>query len=137
MVDIMTYPRARQSRKILVASIGVATMSYVISCGGSFNTPAEGGAGEGGVDGKGDTMEPGDGGGDVIPSGDGSSDHPTIDESPVANLVVADVVSDVKPPKDATTDTIDDFPVANLVAIPDVTTVDEFPVANLVVTPDF
>jgi len=135
--------RARTSRKILVASMGVATVSYVISCGGAFTS-----------------------------NEDGGSDANTVDEHPVANLAVRDATpidhmmtneggSDGEPPADSKPDTIDDFPVANLVAVDvlppkdvgpplDVTppkdvsppkdakvkdTIDEFPVANLVVHP--
>jgi hypothetical protein len=100
--------RPRQSRKILVASIGVATMSYVIACGGT------------------ETGSGGDSG------GDGAAADRTVTDAPVGNLAAPDVNSD------RAADTFDDTPVANLVALPDAShdTMDEFPVANLVAVPD-
>jgi hypothetical protein len=92
-------PRRRPGRKILVATIGVATLNYVaVSCGGSSST----------------------GSGTDAAMGDTGSDH--IDEVPVANLVAIppDAIEEfpvanlVAIPPDA----LDDFPVANLVAPP-------------------
>jgi hypothetical protein len=100
--------RARPGRKILIASIGVATLNYVaLSCGGkttgsSFN----------------------------VDSGDSTG---TADTGSDQFLSVGNFVAP-QPPSDATTDAIDDFPVANLVAIPP-DAIDDFPVANLVAPP--
>jgi hypothetical protein len=85
----------RTSRKILIASMGVASMTYAIACGG--------------------TSTSGDGGPDGTASDTGHPDRhttDTIDEIPVANLVAH--------PPDASSDTptVDEFPVANLVAHP-------------------
>jgi hypothetical protein len=133
--------RPRTSRKILVASVGVATMSYVISCGGTASDIGEGGPDGSAIDAPnvgnevGNFLEAGSDGETV--EGGGTDGMPgdatlrdTIDEFPVANLVAVDVgtkdapmdvtpPTDVTPPKDAKTkDTIDDFPVANLVVHP-------------------
>ena len=86
----MTAPRPRVARKVLIASMGVATMTYVISCGSSGTT----GHGDGGPDAKADAR-------DEFPVGNlaprdagptdhaAPTDHATIDEFPVANLVVS------------------------------------------------
>jgi hypothetical protein len=91
--------RRRPGRKILIASIGVATLNYVaVSCGGSSST------GSGGDAAMGDT---GSDRVDDVPVANLVAIPPdAIDEFPVANLVAV-------PP-----DVIEDFPVANLVAIP-------------------
>lgn len=85
-------PRPRKGRKLLVASLGVATMTYVgVQCGGSTSN----GGGE-----KTDAKS------------EATAD--AVDDFPVANLVA--------PPydaKDDVADAQDDFPVANLVPPPD------------------
>jgi len=127
-------PRPRHARKILVASMGVATMTYVIACGSSTSESSDGGN-EGAStfdDGpvanlvaRPDTGIPHDGSGDTS-SDAGSGDTGAPDGG--KDVTVSDTAS------------MDDFPVANLVAFPDVgisdvATVDEFPVANLVAIP--
>ena len=85
-----TPPRPRVARKLLVASVGVATMAYVgASCGGTTEGPS--------------------GGADAA-----TADH--VDDFPVANLVAppTDAHDDT-----SAADALDDFPVANLVAPPD------------------
>jgi hypothetical protein len=103
--------RPHHGRKLLVASIGVATLNYVgLQCGGSTTTSNETEAG---------------------------SD--AVSEFPVGNLAPAphdapsgaDAVSGHADARDA----IDDFPVANLVAFPP-DAIDDFPVANLVAFPE-
>jgi hypothetical protein len=100
-------PRPRVGRKVLIASIGVATLNYAgISCGGAETSgnlappPADGAADQG--------------------VADATHGHDAVDDFPVANLV-------------AMPDVIEDRPVANLAAPPDV--IDDFPVANLVAPP--
>jgi hypothetical protein len=100
----MPLPR-RHGRKILVASLGVATMHYVISCGSSTTTSE----GDGGGDGSALDSPVGN----LGPTPDAHTND-TIDETPVANLVAADVSHDTN-----STDTIDETPVANLVVAPD------------------
>jgi hypothetical protein len=97
-------PKTRAARKILVASMGVATATFAAtSCG---NTSV------------GNLVAHFDGG----PQDGAKSD--TVDEFPMANLAVpVDVRTDTGSSGDApadggTKDTIDDFPVANLVAHP-------------------
>jgi hypothetical protein len=94
-------PKRRVGRKLLVASIGVATMTYVgVNCGGS-------------------TTNDGTDQADATP--DTSAD--AVDDFPVANLVAPplDGANDAQAdaPEDAPADAIDDFPVANLVPPPD------------------
>jgi hypothetical protein len=89
-------PRPRVARKLLVASFGVATMSYVASCGSTTTTAT----GDGGAQ---------DGPAQDALAQDGKQPD-VIDDFPVANLVAPDT---------GFQDTIDDFPVANLVAQPD------------------
>lgn len=90
------------ARKLLVASIGVATMTYVATtsllgaCGSSGKTSGgDSGAGDGQV-----------------------SDAPQMDDFPVANLAV---MPDSSGMQDSPNDTLqmDDFPVANLAVGPD------------------
>lgn len=117
MVPPAAPPPTRKGRKLLVASIGVATMAYVgANCGGSENVVANLLAPP--VDASKDTANPVK---DAAPD--------LVDDFPVANLVA--------PPVDARAiDVVEDFPVANLVAPPvdakvfDV--VEDFPIANLV-----
>jgi len=97
--------RPRQSRKILVASIGVATMSYVIACGGT-ETSSGGDSGTDGATADRTTTDAPVGNLGVMPE----AGTDTIDETPVANLVAL---------PDAPNDTMDEFPVANLVVAPD------------------
>jgi hypothetical protein len=86
-------PRPRVGRKILIASIGVATLNYAgISCGGGETA--------GNL-----APPPNDGAADRAVA-DSPHGHDAVDDFPVANLVA--------PPPDA----MDDFPVANLVAPP-------------------
>lgn len=102
-------PRTRTPRKILVASLGVATMTYVMaSCGG----------GEVVANLVGPTPESG--------PPDGKAD--TRDEFPVANLVAIPMDAPADVTKDAVGDTRGDSPR-------DAFTIDEFPVANLVAIP--
>jgi hypothetical protein len=124
-------PRRRTGRKILIASIGVATLNYVgVSCGGDITIPGRGIV-------FGNLVPPpvGDAAadqqtGDVAPPPE-TGGHDAIEDGPVANLAV-------RP------DAIDDVPVANLVAPPDAVeespvaprdAFDDFPVANLVAPP--
>jgi hypothetical protein len=112
--------RTRTTKKLLVASIGVATVSYVaLSCGGNevvANLVAQAA--------------------DTGP-GDAPSDRKPLDEFPVANLVAflpdsaADAAGDVAPqgPDDSSADAPQDVKLDRL-------TIDEFPVANLVARPD-
>lgn len=88
-------PRPHHGRKLLVASIGVATLNYVgVHCGGTTTTGGDHSDGGGVVDGPvGNLAAP-----DVV------------EDFPVANLVAF---------PDAVADVVDDFPVANLVAFPD------------------
>jgi hypothetical protein len=89
--------RRRPGRKILIASIGVATLNYVaVSCGGTSSTGS-------GMDAATRDTSSID---DVPVANLVAVPHDAIDDFPVANLVAV-------PP-----DVIDDFPVANLVAIP-------------------
>jgi len=109
MTDIMSPPRPRTARKVLVASMGVASMTYVISCGGATTTGEDGGP-----DAKIDTSDESFVGN--LAGEGGIADHATIDEQPVGNLGVLDTGL----PHDATVkDTLDEFPVANLVVSPD------------------
>jgi hypothetical protein len=86
-------PRPRVGRKILIASIGVATLNYAgISCGGSETS--------GNL-----APPPADGAADHAVA-DATHGHDAIEDFPVANLVAM-------PP-----DAFDDMPVANLVAPP-------------------
>ena len=86
-----------QSRKLLIASIGVASMTYVAttslvtSCGGSTAASSQKDSGKG---------------------SDAAGGADAIDDFPVANLAVM---------PDAPNDSlqIDDFPVANLAVMPD------------------
>ena len=108
--------RARTSRKILVASMGVATMTYIVACGGNTESTGDGG-----------------------PAGDGPLDHATIDEFPAGNLVAR---PDTGAPDDAASDGPTDGPGdvevmdvnAKDMSVPD--TIDEFPIGNLVARPD-
>ncbi len=92
----MRPPARVKPRKLLIASIGVASMTYVATtsliaaCGGSSSP--------GGTD-----------------SGKGGD---AVEDFPVANLVAP---MDSRAPGDSPNDSvqIDDFPVANLVAMPD------------------
>jgi hypothetical protein len=91
--------RRVHGRKLLIASIGVATLNYVgVSCGGNETS------------GNLAPPPPTDASRDVA-AHDGPSDSQTIDDFPVANLAA---MPDVSP-----ADVLDDFPVANLVAMPD------------------
>ena len=94
------------ARKLLVASIGVATMTYVATtsllgaCGSSGKT--------------------GGSGGDSGNTGDGQmSDSPMVEEGPVANLAVMPDSSGMQPDSPSDVMQVDDFPVANLAAMPD------------------
>ncbi len=93
----MQRPVPVKSRKLLVASLGVATMTYVAT---TTLLPAcsSSSSGSGTVD-----------------SGHASD---AIDDFPVANLAV---MPDTGMSEDAPTDSlqIDDFPVANLAVVPD------------------
>jgi hypothetical protein len=88
----MRRPTPARPRKLLVASIGVATMTYVATtsfvsaCGGS-TTPG--------------------------PS-DSGKQQDAVEDFPVANLAV---IPDAHGPNDAMQ--FDDFPVANLAVMPD------------------
>jgi hypothetical protein len=97
MIPAMSTPFGR---KLLVASIGVATVSYV-ACSNGDNTQNTGDAGK-------------DSGKDTAGQVDAPMDNQAMD-APVANLVAP-------PPPDANGDTTDsevfDAPVANLVAPP-------------------
>ncbi len=90
-------------RKLLVASIGVATMTYVATTSllGACSSSGKTGAGDSGA-------------------GDGQqvSDAPQMDDFPVANLAV---MPDSSGMQDSPNDTLqmDDFPVANLAVVPD------------------
>jgi hypothetical protein len=92
--------RPHHGRKLLIASIGVATLNYVgIQCGGSASP------------GSGNLVPPPDGSSSSSSSGgsSGGADahtHDAIDDFPVANLV-------------ALPDAVEELPVANLVAFPD------------------
>jgi hypothetical protein len=87
-------PRPRVGRKILIASIGVATLNYAgISCGGGETT--------GNLVGP---PPPNDGAADQAVA-DSSHGTDAVEDRPVANLAVIP-------------DVLDDFPVANLVAMP-------------------
>jgi hypothetical protein len=94
--------RSRPGRKILIASIGVATLNYVgVACGGSESGGAKD-AGSDQLQTTGNLAPP--------PPVDATTDQTGLDvieEFPVANLVAI-------PPGDA----MDEFPVANLVAPP-------------------
>jgi hypothetical protein len=107
-------PRPRVGRKILIASIGVATLNYAgVSCGGSEVAPPGPGV-DSGADQAADQAAADQAAADSTRGPD------VIDDFPVANLV-------------ATPDVIEDRPVANLAVIPDA--FDDFPVANLVAPP--
>lgn len=97
--------RIRTSRKILVASLGVASVTYIVACGGQATT----GGLEGGVQAEAT---------DEFPVGNLAGSDATlrdvVDEHPVGNLGVP---IDAAGPSDHTT--IDEFPVANLVVVPD------------------
>jgi hypothetical protein len=105
-------PRPLVSSKILVASIGVGTMTYVLSCAQSAVANL--------------AFVPYDGSSDANPSDSMPADIFTTDEFPVANLVA--VPPDARsndapsggPPSDSSSDapTFDESPVANLVAHP-------------------
>ncbi len=88
--------KPRVGKKVLVASVGVATMTYVAACGSTVITGEDGGADA---------------------AAEGSPDSGA--ETPVGNLALPDAHSTDSPSEHATTDTIDEFPVANLVANPD------------------
>jgi len=94
------HPSPHKSRKLLVASLGVATMTYVAT---TTLLPACGGTTKGSAFGAGDSGE--------------SSDVTVMDESPVGNLMGPQIDA----PDDTPTDSlqIDDFPVANLAVMPD------------------
>ena len=83
------------ARKLLVASIGVATMTYVATT--SLVTSCSSSSTQGKID-------------------SGTSD--AVDDYPVANLAV---MPDSSGMQDSPSDTlqVDDFPVANLAVIPD------------------
>jgi hypothetical protein len=93
----MQRPAPTKSRKLLVASLGVASMTYVATtallpaCGGSTRSSAFGNGG--------------DDSGEV-------NDSTATDDYPMGNLAI---------PQDAPSDAlqIDDFPVANLAVMPD------------------
>jgi hypothetical protein len=84
-------PRRPFGRKLLVASIGVATLNYVgVNCGGATTT------------------------------GPGNGDGGPVADSPIGNLVGRDAPEDFPVANlVAFPDAIDDLPVANLVAFPD------------------
>jgi hypothetical protein len=83
-------------RKLLIASIGVATLNYVgVHCGGSTQPQQP----------VGNLAPPGDASSSSGAVHDGGSKD-AIEDFPVANLV-------------AFPDAVDDFPVANLVAAPE------------------
>jgi hypothetical protein len=85
-------PRPHHGRKLLVASIGVATLNYVgVQCGGTTTTSANQ-----------------DAGGDAV------------SDSPIGNLAARDVVEDFPVANlVALPDVVEELPVANLVAFPD------------------
>jgi hypothetical protein len=102
--------RDRPGRKVLIASIGVATLNYVaVSCGGNTSL------------------------GSSFDSG-GSTDTGTLLDTGIDQFQVVGNFAPPPPPSDATADAIDDFAVDNLLASPP-DAIDEFPVANLVVPP--
>jgi hypothetical protein len=93
-------PKHRKARKLLVASLGVATMTYVgVQCGGSTDDSSDGGVVQPGADAKKDGV---------------SAD--AVDDFPVANLVAPPV--DAANDKEDVADAQDDLPVANLVPPP-------------------
>jgi hypothetical protein len=119
MTEVMKVRRPRSSRKVLVASMGVATVTYAIACGNSIVNPGDGGT-DGGADDKYCPVTVSDvclevnigefvgnlAGGDVgVPSEAGTEGG--VGDAPTDSTV-----------KDTAPDTIDDFPVANLVAHP-------------------
>ncbi len=87
-----------------MASLGVATVTYIVACGGQAST----GGLEGGVQAEAT---------DEFPVGNLAGRDATVpdvvDEHPVGNLGVP---VDAGPPDNTT---IDEFPVANLVVVPD------------------
>jgi hypothetical protein len=88
MIRLMP-PHPRVARKLLIASIGVATMSYVATaCSSSSSTGPAADAGKGDV----------------------------VDDFPVANLAQ---FPDSQMRDTSAPDVMDDFPVANLVVMPD------------------
>jgi hypothetical protein len=88
-------PRRHHGRKLLVASIGVATLNYVgVHCGGTTTTSPS-------ADGGPVADSPV---GNLAARDTGSQD--AIEDFPVANLV-------------AFPDAVEELPVANLVAFPD------------------
>jgi hypothetical protein len=120
----MGNPRPPPGRKLLIASVGVATVSYVAlstSCGSSSTT------------------------GNVPPPSDAADEFPVAnlvappfdaaEEFPVANLVAPPLDAFV-PPEDARGDVAADGPRdAPGDAVSDQATIDDFPVANLVAPP--
>jgi hypothetical protein len=86
----MSLIRPRKGRKLLVASLGVATMTYVgVQCGGSTTTDK----------------------GTKADAKTEAASNDALDDFPVANLVA--------PPDVNVADVLDDFPVANLAPPPD------------------
>jgi hypothetical protein len=83
-------PRPHHGRKLLVASIGVATLNYVgVHCGGTTSSTQDAGA-------------------------------DAVSDSPVGNLAARDVVEDFPVANLAVLpDVVEELPVANLVALPD------------------
>jgi hypothetical protein len=109
-------------RKLLVASIGVATLSYVgVQCGGSETTGASKDAGAD-LQTSGNLAPPPDASYDVTSSSSGA-DGPS--GSDAGDATASDATAGDASGKDAFStdatgfDAIDDFPVANLVAFPE------------------
>jgi hypothetical protein len=93
-------PHRPIGRKLLVASIGVATFNYVgVSCGNSSTTGNPQGDASYNDIAVGNLAAP-------LDAAKDATHHDAIDDFPVANLV-------------AQPDAIDDLPVANLVAVPE------------------
>ncbi len=98
----MHRPASAKSRKLLVASLGVASMTYVATttllpaCGGSTRASTFG---------------------DGLDASGAVNDSTAMDDYPVGNLAAPDT----GPTEDAPSDSlqIDDFPVANLAVMPD------------------
>jgi hypothetical protein len=121
-------PRRHHGRKLLVASIGVATLNYVgLQCGGTTTESSDGG---------GVTDAPI---GNLVARDVGGPDL-NVPDTNAADTNLPDANGPDTKPADANAsdrsvrDVVEDFPVANLVAFPP-DAIDDFPVANLVALP--